>query len=139
MASKLSISAKAFSMRSVNRANTSDQIYYTMENVAKEEALFRRGVGEDFCLPYIENEKLSPTAILLLSLICISIFPAFLFRENSCGFSPEVKTAEEKWGIREKCIFPKSRMRLCEEGRMMMNQGARNAKFLIKSVISFPP
>ena len=106
MASKLSISVKAFSMRSVNRANSPDQIYYTMENVAKEEAFFRRGVGEDFCLPYIENEKLSPTAILLLSLICISIFPAFLFRENSCGFSPEVKTAEEKWGIREKCIFP---------------------------------
>ena len=51
-------------MRSVNRANTSDQIYYTMENVAKEEAFFRRGVGEDFCLPYIENEKLSPAGSL---------------------------------------------------------------------------
>ena len=73
-------------MRSVNRANTSDQIYYTMENVAKEEAFFRRGVGEDFCLPYIENEILSPTAILLLSLICISIFPAFYSAKTPADF-----------------------------------------------------
>lgn len=60
------------------------------------------------------------------------IFLALLFRENSCGFSPEVKV-QRKIGIREKCIFPKSRKPPQRGGKI---KEERNGFFLIQEDVS---
>jgi len=45
--------------------------------------------------------------VMRCRILSFSFFLAFLFRENSCGFSPEVKTAEKKiGGFGKNAFFP---------------------------------